>query len=201
MTYPKGNTSYSLRATIRGTREEVEEFKDHLDFAVSKSGKNETELIREWIMDGLTTFVQQCADGTNQCDPLTAKAINLRIEARSRAKRYREYDVVYDQLGQEKFIELCRESGIDEDEIQNYVTDRHWTNQALQWDVRMKGWLRQYLQDGNPYATSDIKTAAIRDGLIEDSETDWARVRKTAERMGLTNGPMKGYWQLPALSA
>lgn len=201
MTYAKGTTSHSLRATIRGTREEVEEFKDHLDFAVSKSGKNETELTREWILEGLERFVQQCANGTSDCDPLTAQAINLRLQARNRAKRYREYDTVYDQLGQEKFVELCQDSGVPEDEISEYIAERHWTNQALHWDVRMKGWLREYLQDGTPCSTIEIKTAAIKNGLIEDTETDWARVRKTAERMGITNGPMKGYWQLPTLSA
>jgi len=191
---------HHIRTTKRGTRDEIREFIDNINLIVNKSGQSESQIYLDFIEESLERRVLEIAE-SDECDPIRARSIRLRVAASQRARRFREFDDVYNDVGQEQFIRLCQESDVPEEDVQEYLLSRHWSNDNLPWSERAKSWIAEHLADGNPYPTEEIRQALIEDGLIDESKRDWARARKTAERMQVSGNADQGYWRLPKLSA
>jgi hypothetical protein len=116
---------------------------------------------------------------------LQEKAVDDQVE------KILEY--LYNKYGPEDFIRVCEERHLD---YQSFLEKHTWRASDLQWNKRARSWLHEYMSDGTDHATATVRKDAISANLISSDDSDWAKLRALANRMGFTQDTDYGHWKL-----
>lgn len=96
-----------------------------------------------------------------------------------------------------EFEDLCQQKALESDlswppEMMEEI-DIEDSNQR--WSEKATTWLADYLRDGMPHATNEIREDAIDFGLIDDTDKDWSKFRSLARRREFSKSGSQGFWQ------
>ena len=100
------------------------------------------------------------------------------------------------RMGLEDFVAWCEEEKIDWEKFLEQLSSPGYgsSGRRVRWTHRALNWLNKTLT--HPLSTDQVRSLAIREGLISESPSDWAKLRNLASRYGFTSGH-KGLWERP----
>jgi len=114
-------------------------------------------------------------------------------EVQHKAEIHKNLIEIYETLGLDEFIEVCKARNID----WKKVLSEDFTFQGatkLSWAEEARRWLDIQLMDHEPHTTASIREAAEEDGIVSGEE-DWNKMRVIASREGLSSAAGHGKWR------
>lgn len=191
-------STYSRHHSIiyRGTKEQVDAWNDRLARLTNKEGISQEIILLESLEDGLQRREDKKTE-SGEYSILEVAAAKKAAQQRDEERQMRALSALWENIGVEQFMEWCEtETEISKETIQHFLDNHTWRNEDLRWNTRARRWLEELLVGGNPLPTNEIRSKAIADSIIGDSDEDWRRLRVLASRMGLTKTNVYGSWCL-----
>ena len=187
---------YTITAIFRGEKSEIDYLLSRIFDAQSMTG-SPISTFSSYLIERALPLVELELRNKGKLEP-EKYAMTLEY------KRIQEEDAknallldIYKSRGAEGFVTWAEKENID---YESFLTQYSWENENLRWSKRAIDWLKNYLIDGKPHSTADIRLDAIKDDIINDSEKEWGKLRLIASRNEFTNCNVYAHWQYISLA-
>ena len=189
--------SRTFRITIYEDPEFIQELDEALDHVVSILEVGEMDYLRSIVIEGILKKQVEFVNA-GKYGALDAKVAKIRQSAYEKKRLFAKLDTIYKEEGPAGVFACSEmEPELTPELVQEFMLRYTWRNEEQSDSKRAQDWLREFLADGKPHSTTEIRQSAQRDGIIGEAESEWSNLKVTATRMNLSQAATRGYWQLP----
>lgn len=151
-----------------------------------------TECCNRIFEAGLAQLEKENAESIDQTAKVFAEKKRELDEQQQLMDQMTEF---YASMPLEDFLQFCKKAEVKEEIVDKFLENYTWRNEDQRWASRADNFLREVLINNEQVPVSKIKEMAIAQGIIEDTATDWQRMKTLASRHGFTNCPKYAHWQ------
>ena len=173
-----------------GNADEVDSWVKRVDDLQAHHGhKEHWQFHWDVFAKGIETMESDLSQQGELTDPVVIELRRIAVEQKDQAGRL----AIYDHVGEPEFQAWCDQHDIDPEP----TLRRAHSNLTADHDRRTheQRWLDDFLVDGQAYETTDIRTAAVADRIIqEDDEVGWHRFENYASTRRYTCNAPRGQW-------
>ena len=155
---------------------------------------SKAKALLELVLLGLEKYEEDKEKSYQDMTPAQRARYIIEQKSLEYQERWSDIDNLYATVDFETFKVFLEDNNIDLDEFHDH--SRHaFESRKTKNSTRIKDWLRQNLKEDAPTPTSTIRSQMEAQGIIDESDKEWANVRKIASRLGVTSCTEHAHWQ------